>query len=150
MTKKFKKTYIYEGLGFPIKLHNIEMVLVDGEYAPKIDIRKIAKNTIQNLILEKNKLTGNHIKFIRAYFSLSLREFSKIVNESHTAVRKWESFHNTPTNMDPNIEKTIRVFICDNILFKNKADKSDFYNQYHAITQAVAKQKPRQLPHVEA
>src|SRR5690348_14184318 len=101
MTKKLVKAYTYEGLGFPIELSNVEMILVNGEYAPKIDVRLIADNAIKNLVLQEKKLTGNQIKFVRSYFSMSLREFSNVVNESHTAVRKWEGFKNKSTNMDP-------------------------------------------------
>ena len=32
------------------------------------------------------------IKFIRIYFSMSLREFAEIVNESHMAVKKWGNY----------------------------------------------------------
>jgi hypothetical protein len=141
MAKKLMRTYTYEGLGFPIELNNVEMMLVKGEYAPKIDIRSIASDAIKNLVLQKNKLTGSQVKFIRSYFSLSLREFSKIVNESHTAVRKWENFKNKSTNMDPNIETRIRVYIYDKICIKNKNDKLKFYDQYHAITEIISKQE---------
>lgn len=137
MTKKLMRTYIYDGLGFSIELNNIEMILVNGEYAPKLDVREIADMAIKSLVLQKTKLTGNQIKFIRTYFSFSLRAFSKIVNESHTAIRKWESFKNKATNMDPNIEARIRVYIYDKTCVKNQNDKLKFYDQYHAITDII-------------
>lgn len=143
MTKKIIPSYKYEGLGFPIELHNVEMILIKGEYAPKINIQLIADKAIKNLILQKNKLTGNQIKFIRNYFSLSLRQFSVIVNESHTAIRKWENFQNSSTNMDPNIEKTIRVYIYDKIFIKDKNDKLNFYDQYMTIAEIISNQKNR-------
>ncbi len=145
MTKKLTK-YMYEGLGFPIELHNVEMILINGEYAPKIDIRSIANKVIIDLVLLNTKLTGNQVKFIRSYFSLSLREFSKIVNESHTAVRKWENFNNKSTNMDPNIEARIRVYIYDKLCIKNKNDKLKFYDQYHAIAQIVSQKNTKIRP----
>lgn len=92
MAKKVMKTFIYEGLGFPIELHNVEMILINGEYIPKIDVRAVADNAIKSLVLQKTKLTGNQVKFIRTYFSASLREFGKIVNESHMAVKKMGNF----------------------------------------------------------
>lgn len=134
MVKKTVKTFTYTGLGFPIVLHNVEIVCINGEDVPKIDIKYVAAREIKKLILQKTKLTGNQIKFIRTYFSLSLREFSNIVNESHTAIRKWESFKNQSTNMDPNIEKTIRLYICDE-MFK---DKSTFYEKYHAVNEIIS------------
>src|SRR3990167_6452411 len=113
MTNKILKTYTYEGLGFPIELHNVEMVMINGEYAPKIDVRAVADKAIKSLVLQKTKLTGNQVKFIRACFSASLRAFGKIINESHAAVKKWEDYKNKTTNMDLNIEARIRLYIYD-------------------------------------
>lgn len=135
MTNKILKTYTYEGLGFPIELHNVEMVMINGEYAPKIDVRAVADKAIKSLVLQKTKLTGNQVKFIRAYFSASLRDFGKIINESHAAVKKWEDFKNKTTNMDLNIEARIRLYIYDSTCVKNKNDKIKFYDQYKAINE---------------
>lgn len=59
MSKRLMKTYIYESLGFPIELHDIEMVITNGEYAPKIDVRAVSDEAIKSLVLQKTKLTGN-------------------------------------------------------------------------------------------
>lgn len=143
MNKKLAKTYIYKGLGFPIELNDVEMILVNGKYTPKIDVRSVAEKAIKDLVLQKTKLTGIQVKFVRNYFSFSLREFSKIVNESHAAINKWEGFNNKPTNMDPNIETTIRLYIYDKVCIKSKADKLNFYDKYHAITEIVSQQQER-------
>lgn len=137
MKNKVMKSFIYEGFGFPIELHDVEMVMINGEYAPKIDVRAVADDAIKSLVLQKTKLTGNQVKFIRTYFSASLREFGKIVNESHTAVKKWEDFRDKSTNMDPNIETRIRLYIYDKICVKNKSDKIKFYDQYQAINEIL-------------
>jgi DNA-binding transcriptional regulator YiaG len=137
MTKKIAKTYIYEGLEFPIELHNVELVLVNGEYAPKIDVRGVADEAVTSLVLQKTRLTGNQIKFIRSYFSASLRDFAKIVHESHAAVKKWEDFKNKSTNMDTNIETRIRLYIYDKTCVKNERDKIKFYDHYQAINEIL-------------
>lgn len=137
MNKKIVKIFIYEGLGFPIELHNIEMIMINGKYAPKIDVRAIADDAIKSIVLQKTRLTGNQVKFIRTYFSSSLREFSKIVNESHMAVKKWENFKDNITNMDPNIEVRIRLFIYDKACIKHKSDRIRFYDQYQAINKIL-------------
>ena len=41
------------------------MVKFGDTYHPKIDVRKIADSVIQSLVLQKSRLTGNQIKFIR-------------------------------------------------------------------------------------
>src|SRR5436190_15370659 len=133
MEKKISKKFIYEGLGFPIELHDVEMVKYVGEFHPKIDVKKVAEHAIRTLILQETRLSGNQIKFIRSYFSKSLREFSEIVNESHMAVKKWEDFRDLPTNMDLNIEIMLRIYIYDSIVIQpsnNKKEIIKFYNQY--------------------
>lgn len=129
-------------LGFPVELHNIEMVEISGTLHPKIDVRKIADNVIESLITQKSRLTGNQIKFIRTYFSMSLREFSKVVNESHTAITKWEKFADKPTNMDVNIESMLRLYICDHVMIQNNQEKKDFYIQYRKVTEIFHYQIP--------
>ena len=143
MDKKIMKNYIYDGLGFPVKLHNVEMVKLDNEYHPKIDVRKIADSVIQSLVLQKSRLTGNQIKFIRTYFSLSLREFAKVVNESHMAVKKWENFQNESTKMDKNIEIMLRLHIFDQILNRKHDEKrkAEFYNKFVALREIFSHQQ---------
>ena len=138
MSKKIVKTYVYNGLGFPVELHNVEMVTINGEEHPKIDVRNVADQAINSLVSHKSRLTGNQIKFIRTYFSMSLREFAEVVNESHMAVKKWENFRNESTNMDKNIEIMLRLYIFDRIdikTSKNESNKIKFYNQYTGLTE---------------
>lgn len=144
MKKKILKKYVYEGLGFPIELHNVEMVSIEGEFYPKIDVRRIADIAITSLVTQKSRLTGNQIKFIRTYFSKSLREFSEIVNESHMAIKKWEDFKDKPTKMDINIEILLRLHIYDEIFIKATNDKKqliNFYHQYQTLTEIFTTQQ---------
>ena len=144
MSKKIIKSYIYNGLGFPVELHNVEMVMFHGESHPKIDVRKVSDFAIKSLVSQKSRLTGNQIKFIRTYFSMSLREFAKIANESHMAVKKWEDFKNDPTNMDKNIEIMLRLHIYDHVVIKiknNNKDKINFYNQFVTLTEMFSYQQ---------
>ncbi len=134
MNKKIVKNYTYTGLGFPIELHNVEMVKIEGEYHPKIDVRKIADLAIKSLVTQESRLTGNQIRFIRSYFSMSLRDFAKVVNESHAAVKKWEDFSNETTNMDKNIEIMLRLYIYDQVVIKTERKKIEFYNRYVELT----------------
>ncbi len=133
MSKKITKKYIYTGLGFPIELYNVEMVKVHGEFHPKIDVRKIADQAIESLVTQKTRFTGNQIKFIRTYLSMSLRTFATVVNESHMAVKKWENFGDSSTKMDANIESMLRLYIYDHIIKANKKNKDNFYNHYKKI-----------------
>jgi DNA-binding transcriptional regulator YiaG len=134
MKTKTLKYFTYDGLGFPIKLQNVLMLLVDGEWTPKIDVRKVAENAIRELPYQKERLSGNQIKFIRTYFEMSLREFaSQVVNESHNAVAKWEKFGTESTNMDENIESMLRLYIIDKVSTKSKRQAQDFLNSFRQI-----------------
>jgi len=129
-TKNLKK-FIYEGLGFPVELYNIAMVMHDGEWHPKIDARKIAESVIRELPFQLERLTGSQIKFIRTFFEMSLRDFGKnVVSESHTAVAKWEKFGNKSTNMDENIEVLLRLYIYEKVAIKNKKQRAQFFDKY--------------------
>ncbi len=133
-----KKKYIYEGLGFPVELHDVEMIEFEGEVQPKIDVRKIADAAIKALVSQESRLTGNQIKFIRTYFSMSLRTFAKeVVNESHAAVKKWEDFGNKATNMDLNIEKILRLYILDKVVIPEK-QTSKFREQYRQLNRMIS------------
>lgn len=134
MNKKIVKNYTYTGLGFPIALHNVEMVKFEKKLHPKIDARKIADSAIKALVAQESRLTGNQIRFIRSYFSMSLRDFAKVVNESHAAVKKWEDFSNEPTNMDLNIEVMLRLYIYNQVIIKTDGKKIEFYNRYVQLT----------------
>ncbi|MCX7124932.1 MAG: hypothetical protein NTU49_04105, partial [Gammaproteobacteria bacterium] len=112
MKKKIVKNYIYDGLGFPVLLPSIEMVYFEDEWHPKIDVYGISDKAIKALITQESRLTGNQVKFIRTYFSMSLRVFAKnVVHESHTAVSKWENNRDKATHMDGNIEAMLRLYI---------------------------------------
>jgi len=133
MSKKVVKNYTYTGLGFPIELHQVEMVKFEGEWHPKIDVRKVADFAIKSLVAQESRLTGDQIRFIRSYFSISLRDFAKVVNESHSAVKKWEDFSDKPTNMDLNIEIMLRLYIFDQVVIKTERKKIEFYNCYASL-----------------
>lgn len=134
MKTKILKNYTYDSLGFPIKLQDVTMISIDGEWSPKIDVRRISENVIRELPHQNERLSGNQIRFIRTYFEMSLREFaSKLVNESHAAVAKWEKFELNPTNMDENIESMLRLYIIDKVSVKTKKQAQDFINHFRQI-----------------
>lgn len=134
MKTKTIKNYQYEGLGFPIQLAQVEMVHIDGEWQPKIAVRKVADKAIKTLASHNGRLTGNQIKFIRTYFSMSLRNFAqKVVRESHTAVNKWEAFGDKATNMDINIEILLRLYIIEQVEAKTVKQKNNFFNKYISL-----------------
>ncbi len=47
MQTKIEPVLIYDGLGFPIELENIEMVNIGGEWHPNIDVHDVADKAIK-------------------------------------------------------------------------------------------------------
>ncbi len=133
MKDKFVNNYIYEGLGFPVELKKVEMIFIDGDWAPKIDVKKMADEVIEKLAIQDARLTGNQVKFIRSYFSMSLRDFGeKVAHESHMAVSKWEKKGGMPTNMNANTEHELRLYIMEKKIASSKASMPKFFDIYLA------------------
>ncbi len=131
MKSKTVKNFHYEGLGFPIELEDVEMVNINGEWAPKIDIQRIADEAIKKLAIQETRLTGNQVKFIRSYFSMPLREFSKkVLHTTHSAVNKWEKAGDDVTKMNENTEQVLRLFIIEQTQAKTKNQQADFYEHF--------------------
>ncbi|APC96148.1 helix-turn-helix transcriptional regulator [Francisella tularensis subsp. novicida] len=123
LEEKVVKEYVYTGMIFPVTLKNVKMVKYDNEWCPIIDDIAIANEWIKKIGESKDRITGNQLKFIRSYFKMSLRQFSEVVNESHTAIAKWEKSGNEVAKMDLNIEKIIKMYICREVM-KDTDDKS--------------------------
>ncbi|STX39575.1 hypothetical protein [Legionella feeleii] len=150
MKTRIEPTFLYEGLGFPIELENVEMINIDDEWHPKIDVRYVADEIIKKLAIQEERLTGNQVKFIRSYFSMPLREFGEtVVHESHTAVSKWEKCEDEITNMNENTEQVLRLYIIEQTQTKTKAEQRNFYSNFRrsrAFVNAKGKKpKPLQL-----
>ncbi len=138
MKKKICKKYIYSGFGFPLELEDVELVHFEGDWHPKLDHQALADKTIRDLALQETRYTGNHIKFIRQYFKMSLRVFAtSVVNESHMAVSKWEKAADKITAMDVNIELKIRLYILDKLESKTLKQKQQFHENYKAIERVL-------------
>ena len=123
----------YEGLGFPTSLKRVKHVKFKGELHPKIDVKAVSDKVILELASLKRRFTGNEVRFIRSYFSMSLRDFAEhVVHESHTAVAKWEKQGNKPTNMNKNTEQVLRLYIFEETSSNEEMEKDVFYNHYKA------------------
>lgn len=147
MEKKVEDVFVYQGLGFPIKLENVEMLKIEGEWHPKIDVRQVSEQAIKRLASRHERLTGNQVRFIRTYFSMSLREFAKeVVRESHTAVAKWESTLDEVTKMDINIEMMLRLYVIERLEAKTVQQRNKFYEKYLELKKlSLSDRKPSRL-----
>ena len=148
MKTKIFENFCYEGLGFPIDLERVEMVEIDNEWHPKIDVRKIADAAIEALAYQESRLTGTQVRFIRSYFSMSLRSFGEeVVHETHAAVDKWEKCGDQITAMNDNTEYVLRLYILEQVKAKTAEEQKEFYNQSQKI-KSFFKSKKRKAEHL--
>jgi len=129
MRTKIEKKHTFHGLGFPVHLTNVPMVEMRGEFVLDIDFNKLQKAVLLHLCHKKTPLTGNEIKFIREYFSLTTTAFGHLFSYSHSAVLKWENQGDSFARMSPTAEIYLRLHILD---FLEK-DALDFKELYHEI-----------------
>ena len=131
MPKKEKrvKELIYEGLGFPVPLKDVTLRHIDGEWHPKIDVEKVAREALEKLPLKSSPLTGDEIHFIRTYLGKNKSSFAEIFNLSHTAISKWENAKSSPAPISSSQEILLRLYIEDYL----EVGASAFYKAYKKI-----------------
>lgn len=111
MKKETKtETFIYEGLGFPIRLVNVPLKKIVGEWAIDINFNLLQKYVFQMLAIKPTSLTGNELRFIIGYLGMPVREFANLFEVSHGAVLKWLK---EESKMNPNSEFCLRLYILD-------------------------------------
>lgn len=103
--------YIYDGLGFPIKLEKVKLVAFAKELHPLIDVKEIADMAIKSLLTQKEKFTGGQIAFIRIYFSMTQKQLAKLVSEPLQLVQAWEKLPDKPVDMSINSKTLLKKHI---------------------------------------
>ena len=124
MTERKTKTFIFEGLGFPVILENAPWKKVFGEWALDINLKKLQEVVLQNLINKSSSITGDELRFIRKYLEKTTAEFGKMFAVSHVAVVKWE---NNRSQINPATELCIRLYVMDQLISKD----NEFRQLYH-------------------
>lgn len=117
MKNKKKQTFIYHGLGFPIKLINVPMRKILGEWCIDVDMNKLMLVVLEALAHKPAALTGDELRYIRSYLKMTMAEFGKTFGISHVAVLKWENGKN---RISPSLEFCIRLYILDYLKAKDK------------------------------
>jgi len=117
MKEARKDTIMWEGLGFPIRLMNVPMKKIFGEWVLDINLEHFQKIVLHMLAKKTTTLSGPEIRFIIDYLKMSTREFAHLFGVTHTAVLKWE---NEKSRMSPSTEICLRLYILNHL---NVADK---------------------------
>ena len=120
MERKIKKSFMYEGLGFPIKLMNVPMIKIRGIWTPEINYNLLRKNALFAICNSPYPITGNELSFIRKYFEMTLMDFGKCFGVTHAAVIKWEKTGGNFAKITPSIEACIRLFVMQKIAKDNE------------------------------
>jgi DNA-binding transcriptional regulator YiaG len=126
MKKTKRETFIYEGLGFPVKLVNVPMKKVYGEWIMDIDLEKLQLAALDALLHKPFLLNGNELRFIRKFLEMTTTEFGKLFGVSHVAVLKWES---GKAHAQPAMDVYIRLYLFDHLNAKDK----EFRNLYNEM-----------------
>lgn len=139
MEKKVVAEYIDRGFGFPVKLLKVPMLKVRGHWTPRLNYNLLTEEVLRRLAELDGRLSGNHIRFIRLHFEMTLEQFAERFDVTHPAVKKWQSAANQPTNMSWSTEKDIRLFIKKQL----HASAKEFSKLYAFLEKVVQKSAPK-------
>ncbi len=120
-----KKTFIYEGLGFPIKLIDTPMKKVFGEWVIDIDMNALQLFVFKGLIHKSSPLTGQELRFMRKFSKMSTTELAEKFGVTHATIVKWEK---QQAKISPLQETYVRMF------FLEFLKDSEFLKFYKEIT----------------
>lgn len=126
MKNRKRETFIFKGLGFPIKLVNVPMRKMVGEWVLDIDFDELELAVLRCLLEKPAPLNGDELKFVRKYLEMTTTEFGKIFGVSHVAVLKWEK--GTQINLSTDV--CIRLYMYDHL---EKIKDKDFRNFFHKV-----------------
>lgn len=134
MSKTKTDTFVYHGLGFPIRLINVPMKKVFGEWALDINFNQLHLNVLLILVKKPTPLSGKEVRFIRHYLEMSTHTFSKLFGVTHTAVLKWE---NEERKMATGTEICVRLHVLDHL----KVTDKEFRKIYLAFKPEIISKK---------
>ena len=127
MKNRKTKTFIYKAFGFPIKLINVPMRKVIGEWVIDVDFNELQKAILRSLINKPTPLHGAELRFIRKYLHMTTTAFGKIFDVTHAAISKWES---EKSRAPASADIYIRFYILDHLRVKDK----EFHNLFNTIS----------------
>ena len=125
MSEKKIETFIYQDLGFPIKLINVPMKKIFGEWFLDINLSKLQKSILNELVRKITPLMGAEIRFIRKHFEMTTTEFGHLFGSTHPAVLKWEK---DESRMNPATEVCMRLYVIDRLLTKDREFRKFYHN----------------------
>jgi DNA-binding transcriptional regulator YiaG len=139
MKNKKTETFIYEAFGFPIKLINVPMKKMIGEWVMDIDFNRLQLAILRCLLYKPVPLSGPELRFLRKFLNMSTTDFGKIFGVTHVAVVKWE---NGKTHAPTSTDIYIRLYVLNHQQVKDK----EFRNLYNTISpETLSKHKGEKI-----
>jgi DNA-binding transcriptional regulator YiaG len=111
MKNKKISTFVYEGLGIPVKLINVPMKRMLGEWFIDVNMETLQREVLEALIQKPFSLTGAELRYIRNYMEMSCAEFGKTFGVNHVTVVKWEE----KDRVSPALELSIRLYLLSSL-----------------------------------
>ena len=143
MNERKHTTFIYKGLGFPIKLIHVPMKKMFGDWVMDIDMTELQLIVLKALIYKPIQLTKKELKFIRHFLGMTTTGFGKIFGVTHSAVVQWE---NGKRNLSPSIELCIRLYVLNHLRVKDR----EFRNLYNRISiEQLSQSVDKRFPPIE-
>jgi len=140
MKNENKKTFIFDGLGFPIKLTNVPMRKIVGEWCIDINMNQLMIVVLEALVHKPTSLAGDELSFIRSYLQMTPAQFGKIFGISRASVTKLE---NKKILMSPSLELCIRLYVLNFLKVKDK----EFRALFNAVSLEQLSKNPRKKVH---
>lgn len=128
------KTFVYEGLGFPITLVKTPMKKIFGQWVIDINMTRLQLTVLRALAFKQERLSKAELRFIRKFLSMTTTEFGSLFGVTHSAIVQWE---NGKRLITPSTEFCIRL----RILAHLQAKAEEFRNLYNAVHLSVLAKK---------
>jgi DNA-binding transcriptional regulator YiaG len=95
--------------GFDVLLKNVPEMKIGGEWCYDIDMEELRTEVLLYLLTSKNRLSGNHLKFIRKGMSMTLEQFGQKTGVTRQSVMSWEAKGDLLTEMALPTEVSVRA-----------------------------------------
>lgn len=108
-TRKTQAVYPYFGLGFEVRLINVNLIQIENEWVPDLDFNLLEEHMSYAVPFKPDKLAGNEVRFLRRHLGLTLDDLAAKLGVTRQGVIKWEKTGDRPTNMNLATEKLFRM-----------------------------------------
>ena len=146
MKNRKTKTFIFKGLGFPIKLIDVPMKKMIGEWVADIDWTELQLVVLKYLAYKLSPLTKDELRFIRKFLCKTTSDFGNLFGVTHSAVSLWE---NGKRKVSPAIEFLIRLHVLDHLHLIEK-EFGSFYKEVNLKMLSNPETKKAKLIKVDA